>query len=126
MINVETKTEDNVGPESQILSDNSPSSTNRFAAGARSSSGGHTTSPLWILEDQRNIARIEIPLWKKKTDEANGRFIVYVIRVEMKSGYHWTVERRFREFFEFHTVSLRIIIPSRYPAGISSNNPGLE
>jgi hypothetical protein len=35
----------------------------------------------------------QVPIWRVKEKDVR-RHAVYVIRVVMQSGYHWTVERR--------------------------------
>jgi len=54
-----------------------------------------------MWEDHRDIREVQVPIWRSKT-HANDRWTVYVVRVVMRSGYHWTLERRYSEFYQFH------------------------
>jgi hypothetical protein len=48
------------------------------------------------------VQRIEILEWRTKADEKGKKFVSYVVTVHTRTGYHWTIEKRYNEFQSFH------------------------
>eukprot|EP00602_Paraphysomonas_sp_CaronLab_P000922 CAMPEP_0185032604 /NCGR_PEP_ID=MMETSP1103-20130426/20806_1 /TAXON_ID=36769 /ORGANISM="Paraphysomonas bandaiensis, Strain Caron Lab Isolate" /LENGTH=535 /DNA_ID=CAMNT_0027568561 /DNA_START=137 /DNA_END=1744 /DNA_ORIENTATION=- len=65
-------------------------------------------STSWSLDDHRDLNYIRISSWKFMKAKKGGVYAIYPVHVFMKSGLHWTVDKRYSEFLDLHKELCRV------------------
>lgn len=60
------------------------------------------------LEDHRDLAYVRISSWKFFKGKGGTVFVTYPIHVFMKSGLHWSIDKRFSDFLTLHKELSRV------------------
>jgi hypothetical protein len=60
------------------------------------------------LEDHRDLSYIRISSWKFFKGKGGSVFVTYPIHVFMKSGLHWSIDKRFSDFLSLHKELSRV------------------
>jgi len=60
------------------------------------------------LEDHRDLSYIRISSWKFFKGKSGSVYVTYPIHVFMKSGLHWSIDKRFSDFLSLHKELSRV------------------
>ena len=60
------------------------------------------------LEDHRDLSYVRISSWKFLKGGSGSVYVAYPIHVFMKSGLHWSIDKRFSDFLALHKELSRV------------------
>mmetsp|Transcript_2361 Transcript_2361/g.3617 ORF Transcript_2361/g.3617 Transcript_2361/m.3617 type:complete len:515 (+) Transcript_2361:165-1709(+) len=78
------------------------------SATPRMETSQNDNSTSWSLDDHRDLNYIRISSWKFMKAKKGGVYAIYPVHVFMKSGLHWTVDKRYSEFLDLHKELCRV------------------
>lgn len=79
-----------------------------MAMKAKSQDFSHQEIDTIALEDHRDLSYVRISSWKFFKGQSGSVFVTYPIHVFMKSGLHWSIDKRFSDFRALHKELSRV------------------
>lgn len=75
---------------------------------AKSQDYGKAVTDALALEDHRDLSYIRISSWKFFKSKSGTIIVMYPIHVFMKSGLHWSIDKRYSDFLALHKELARV------------------